>query len=71
MTFMLPETEDRSLEDIELHFSDNQRSIFSTHIQKNASKDTELNTKSKDLHQTNGIETIETDERQTNIKQRF
>lgn len=73
MTFMLPETEDRSLEDIELHFSDNKRSIFSTHIRKNQSKDTELNTKSNDLQQSNGTETIassETDDK-TSYKQRF
>lgn len=73
MTFMLPETEDRSLEDIELHFSDNKRSIFSTHIQKNPSKDTELNTKSNDLQQSNGTETIESFETdgKTSYKQRF
>lgn len=58
MTFMLPETEDRSLEDIELHFSDNKRSIFSTHIQKSASNDTKLNGKPKDLQQTNEVESI-------------
>lgn len=36
MTFMLPETEKRSLEDIELHFSDNNRSIFDIKIAINA-----------------------------------
>ncbi|XP_055306844.1 facilitated trehalose transporter Tret1-like, partial [Sitodiplosis mosellana] len=34
MTFMLPETEHCSLEDIELHFSDNKRGIFDTNIKK-------------------------------------
>lgn len=67
---MLPETEDRSLEDIELHFSDNKRSIFSTHIQKNASKDTELNEKSNNQPQINEIEAIGTND-ETNLKQRF
>lgn len=67
---MLPETEDRSLEDIELHFSDNKRSIFSTYIQKNATKDTETNIKPKDEQQTNEIEVIGTNG-QTNLKQRF
>lgn len=38
MTFMLPETEQRSLEDIELHFSDNKRSIFDINIAINATK---------------------------------
>lgn len=36
MYFTLPETELRSLEDIELHFSDNARSIFDTDIRINA-----------------------------------
>lgn len=34
--FLMPETEGRSLEDIELHFSDNSRGITDRHIQKNA-----------------------------------
>lgn len=70
---MLPETEDRSLEDIELHFSDNKRSIFSTHIQKNASNDTELNTKPKNHQQSNGVESIQHfgSDGQTNHKQRL
>lgn len=33
----MPETEDRSLEDIEVHFSDNQRKITDRKIQKNVS----------------------------------
>lgn len=32
MVFMLPETEHRSLEDIEVHFSDSKRSIFDINI---------------------------------------
>ena len=39
MTFMLPETESRSMEDIELHFSDNKRSIFDINIKINATND--------------------------------
>lgn len=69
MTFLLPETENRSLEDIELHFSDNKRSIFSTHIQQNATKDMGTDMKPKDLQQSLGIEAIETNG-QTDIKQR-
>lgn len=38
MIFMLPETEQRSLEDIELHFSDNKRSIFDINIAINTQK---------------------------------
>lgn len=67
---MMPETEDRSLEDIELHFSDNSRSIFSTHIQKNTSNDTELNAKPEDIQQTNEIESIGMNG-PSNLKQRF
>lgn len=67
---MLPETENRSLEDIELHFSDNKRSIFSTKIQKNASKHVGAETKSKDQQHANEIESIENND-QTEIKQRF
>lgn len=33
----MPETEDRTLEDIEVHFSDNQRKITDRRIQKNVS----------------------------------
>lgn len=33
---MLPETEQRSLEDIELHYSDNKKSIFDIKIGINA-----------------------------------
>lgn len=36
----MPETEHRSLEDIERHYSDNSKSIFDIHIQKNASGET-------------------------------
>lgn len=43
MTFMLPETEQRSLEDIELHFSDNKRSIFDINIAINAAKNPSSN----------------------------
>lgn len=32
MVFMLPETEHRSLKDIEMHFSDDSRSIFDINI---------------------------------------
>lgn len=67
---MLPETEDRSLEDIELHFADNKRSIFSTYIQKSATNDTELNSAPKSQLQTNEIEAIGTNG-ETNGKQRF
>ncbi|XP_055301620.1 facilitated trehalose transporter Tret1-like [Sitodiplosis mosellana] len=35
MLFILPETENRTLEEIELHFSDNNRSIFDIKIKKN------------------------------------
>lgn len=41
MTFMLPETENRSMEDIEVHFSDNKRSIFDINIRINATNDVE------------------------------
>lgn len=34
--FIIPETENRSLEDIELHFSDNSRNLTDRRIQKNA-----------------------------------
>lgn len=71
---MLPETENRSLEEIELHFSDNKRSIFCTHIQKSAPKDIETESKSRDQQQQqlHGIESIETNANgQTDIKQRF
>ncbi|XP_031639275.1 facilitated trehalose transporter Tret1-like [Contarinia nasturtii] len=34
MIFMIPETENRTLEEIELHFSDNKRSIFDINIKK-------------------------------------
>lgn len=37
MYFLMPETEDRTLEDIEVHFSDNQRKITDRRIQKNVS----------------------------------
>lgn len=33
----MPETEDRTLEDIEVHFSDNRRKITDRRIQKNVS----------------------------------
>ncbi|XP_055307332.1 facilitated trehalose transporter Tret1-2 homolog [Sitodiplosis mosellana] len=39
MSFMLPETENRSMEDIELHYSDNKRSIFDINISINATND--------------------------------
>lgn len=45
MIFMLPETEQRSLEDIELHFSDNKRSIFDINIAIN----TQQNVTDKDI----------------------
>lgn len=35
--FLLPETESRTLEDIEIHFSDNKRKLTDRKIQKNAS----------------------------------
>lgn len=38
MYFTLPETEQRSLEDIERHFSDNNRSITDIHIKMNSSQ---------------------------------
>lgn len=45
--FILPETEDRTLEDIELHFSDNTKSIFDHDIkcrkQAAKEKDTDQN----------------------------
>lgn len=47
MIFMLPESEDRSMEDIELHFSDNKRSIFDINIDIKATNDIE----SKDTQQ--------------------
>lgn len=37
MYLLLPETEDRTLEDIEVHFSDNHRKITDRKIQKNMS----------------------------------
>ena len=67
---MLPETEGKSLEDIELHFSDNKRSIFSTYIRKNPTNDMGIDIKSKNPQQSLGIETIETNG-QSDIKQRF
>lgn len=70
MTFMLPETEDRSLEDIELHFSDNKRSIFSTRIQKNAPNAAEPTGKSINFQSTNEIESIGMNG-PSNVKQRF
>lgn len=39
MYYTLPETEQRSLEDIEIHFSDNSRSITDIHIKINSSQD--------------------------------
>lgn len=36
MFFMLPETEHRSLQDIELHYSDNKKSLFDVDIRINA-----------------------------------
>lgn len=35
MYIILPETEDRSLEAIELHFSDNSKGLTDIHISKN------------------------------------
>lgn len=37
MYFLMPETEGRSLEEIEVHFSENQRKITDRRIQKNVS----------------------------------
>lgn len=34
MYHILPETENRTLEEIELHFSDNKRKIYDRHIKK-------------------------------------
>lgn len=42
MIFMLPETEHRTLEDIEIHFSDNKRSIFDRHIKIGAQNGIEM-----------------------------
>lgn len=58
--FMLPETENRTLEDIETHFSDNKRKLTSIKIKKSKSAPAELD------HQidknaaptTNGVYTI-------------
>lgn len=36
MYFIMPETEHRSLEDIELHYSDNNKTIFDINIRINA-----------------------------------
>lgn len=36
MLFMLPETEHRSLEDIEFHYSDSKKSLFDIDIRINA-----------------------------------
>lgn len=36
MYFLLPETENRTLEDIELHFSDNKRKLTDIYIRKGA-----------------------------------
>lgn len=47
MIFMLPETEDRSMNEIELHFSDNKRGIFDINIDIKATNDIE----SKDTQQ--------------------
>lgn len=40
---MLPETEHRSLEDIELHYSDNKKSIFDIRIASSVPKNIESN----------------------------
>lgn len=40
--FMLPETENRTLEDIETHFSDNKRKLTSIKIKKSQSAPAEL-----------------------------
>lgn len=56
MLFMLPETEHRSLEDIELHFSDNKRSIFDINIKINAPKNidaTDIESKEIDIKDNN------------------
>lgn len=45
MLFALPETEARSLEDIELHFSDNKRSIFDINIKMNTPNATDIGSK--------------------------
>lgn len=42
MYFFLPETENRSLEDIEFFFSDRNRKITDVHIRKNAARDNYL-----------------------------
>lgn len=44
MYWMLPETENRSLEDIELHFSDNSRSMTDINIRINSHTDVESST---------------------------
>lgn len=41
MYIILPETEDRSLEDIELHFSDNSKRLTDIHISKNRNQTNE------------------------------
>lgn len=38
MYYLLPETENRTLEDIELHFSDNSRKMTDIYIKKNSAK---------------------------------
>lgn len=43
MVFMLPETENRTLEEIELHFSDKKRSIFDIKIKKKWTKHSRMN----------------------------
>lgn len=43
MYFMLPETEHRSLEDIEFHYSDNKKGLFDIDIRINADADADAN----------------------------
>lgn len=50
---MFPETESRTMEDIELHYSDNSKSIFDIKIRRNAAENNNNNNSPK----TNDIKT--------------
>lgn len=51
MYFLLPETENRTLEDIEIHFSDNQRKMTDRKIQKSSKNAATPNDDTKDSDQ--------------------
>lgn len=55
---VLPETENRSLEAIETHFSDDSKKITDWHIPKHVKKQSISNTEMKDVYVSQGMETI-------------